>query len=196
MLLSIQGTGLPPFSLFDGTKSLTAARNKSFQHHQSSSILLWPTIEEILIAERDSRNDANLQNRHLRSRRQICAGVTTHWPENCTQTGRTTQWSVKTPALSGDNTSVTLVCSGALVITRSRMLLPRVGVWLICVKKWACNASINGSWLSPEALSTESQEMCGKLLSPQITIFWNWSQTWSRKMLNKYTQLGSESGGL
>ena len=109
---------------------------------------------------------------------------------------RTTQWSVKTPALSGDNTSVTLVCSGALVITRSRMLLPRVGVWLIYVKKWSCNASINGSSLAPEALSTESQEMFGKLMSPQITIFWNWSQTWSRKMLNKYTQLGSESGGL
>ena len=107
-----------------------------------------------------------------------------------------TQWSVKTPALSGDNTSVTLVCSGALVITRSRMLLPRVGVWLIYVKKWSCNASINGSSLAPEALSTESQEMFGKLMSPQITIFWNWSQTWSRKMLNKYTQLGSESGGL
>ena len=109
---------------------------------------------------------------------------------------RTTQWSVKTPALSGDNTSVTLVCSGALVITRSRMLLPRVGVWFIYVKKWSCNASINGSSLSPEALSTESQEMFGKLMSPQITIFWNWSQTWSRKVLNKYTQLGSESGGL
>ena len=44
------------------------------------------------------------------------------------------------------------------------MLLPRVGVWLICVKKWSCNASINGSWLSPEALSTESQEMFGKLI--------------------------------
>ena len=49
------GTGLRPFSLFDGTKSLTAARNKSFQNRQSSSILLWSTIEERLIAERASR---------------------------------------------------------------------------------------------------------------------------------------------
>ena len=32
MLLSIQRTRLRPFSLFDGMKSLTAARNKSFQH--------------------------------------------------------------------------------------------------------------------------------------------------------------------
>ena len=72
---------------------------------------------------------------------------------------------------TGDNTSVTLVCFEALVITRSRILLPRVGVLLICVKKWSCNASINGSTLAPEALSTESQKMFGKLMSPQITIF-------------------------
>ena len=74
-------------------------------------------------------------------------------------------------ALSGYNTSVFLVCSGELVITRSRMLVPRVGVLLICIKKWSCNASINGSSLAPEALSMESQEMFGKLMSPPITMF-------------------------
>ena len=38
-----------------------------------------------------------------------------------------TLWSVKTPVSFGDNMSVTLTRFGTLVITRSSMLLPRVG---------------------------------------------------------------------
>ena len=48
------------------------------------------------------------------------------------------------------------------------MLLPRVGVWLVCVKKWSCNASINGSSLAPEALSTESQN--NNVIKQKLTV--------------------------
>ena len=48
--------------------------------------------------------------------------------------------------------------------------------------------------LAPEALSTESQEMFGKLMSPQIET--DRRLDLERPVLNKYTQLGSESGGL
>ena len=37
--------------------------------------------------------------------------------------------------------------------------------------KFAFFGGVNGSSLAPEALSTEWQEMFGKLMSPEITIF-------------------------
>ena len=46
-------------------------------------------------------------------------------------------WSVKSLASFEDIMSVTLTRFGALVITRSSMLLPRVGFVLSCVKRWS-----------------------------------------------------------
>ena len=43
-----------------------------------------------------------------------------------------TLWSVKPPVSFGDNISVTMTRFGTLVITRSSMLLPRVGFLLSC----------------------------------------------------------------
>ena len=50
--------------------------------------------------------------------------------------------------------------------------------------------------LTPDTLSMESQRMSGKLKSPKITIWSNWSQTSCKKLSNTSIQLGSSLGGL
>ena len=92
-----------------------------------------------------------------------------------------------------DNTSVTLVWSGVLVMTRSRIFLPHVGLRFNCVKKWSFSESTNNSFV-PEAQSGASQGIFAKLKSPQITIFSNLSQSKSRKLLNKAVHFASNSG--
>ena len=77
-----------------------------------------------------------------------------------------TLWSVKTPVSFGDNKSVTLTRFGTIVITRSSMLLPRVGFSLSCACQEVVVKGFNKavSSLTPNALSMESQRMSGKLI--------------------------------
>jgi hypothetical protein len=80
-------------------------------------------------------------------------------------------WSVEMSESLGFKNSHILARSETLVITRSRMFSPLVGVVFSCSKKKLFINLINELSLTSIAFSREFQLARGKLKSPAITIF-------------------------
>ena len=79
-------------------------------------------------------------------------------------------WSVKISVLNGFKTSLTLTRLGMLVVTRSRILFPLVGVLFTCSKKKSFSKLTKAYSFPPDVSTCQFQHARGKLKSPVITI--------------------------